>query len=77
MNPKHFINVEKVQANHKDGSVNLARSSPMFCRMTYYLNNVRKKGMGGSHFPTSDVVTVDVISRYVFRSDVAYDWDFH
>lgn len=52
-------------------------------KMTYFLNNVRKKGMGGSEyddveesqFPTSVVVTADVFSRYVFRSDVAYDWD--
>jgi transposase-like protein len=52
-------------------------------KMTYFLNNVRKKGMGGSQyddveesqFPTSVVVTADVFSRYVFRSDVAYDWD--
>jgi len=52
-------------------------------KMTYFLNNVRKKGMGGSQyddleesqFPTSVVITADVFSRYVFRSDVAYDWD--
>ena len=52
-------------------------------KMIYFLNNVRKKGMGGcqyndvedSQFPTSVVITADVISRYVFRSDVAYDWD--
>lgn len=52
-------------------------------KMTYYLNNVRQKGMGGSHyndveesqFPTHILVSADVLSRYVFRSDVAYDWD--
>lgn len=52
-------------------------------KMTYFLNNVRRKGMGGGgygeledlHFPTNVVVTADVLSRYVFRSDVAYDWD--
>jgi transposase-like protein len=52
-------------------------------KMTYFLNNVRKKGMGGSHyneieerqFPTHVVITADVFSRYVFRSDVSYDWD--
>jgi len=52
-------------------------------KMIYYLNNVRKKGMGGSrydeiedtHFPTHIIVSADVFSRYVFRSDVAYDWD--
>ena len=52
-------------------------------KMTYHLNNVRKKGQGGSsyngiedpQFPTYVIVTADVISRYVFRCDVAYDWD--
>jgi hypothetical protein len=52
-------------------------------KMTYYLNNVRKKGQGSSQFdgieelqlPTSVVISADVLSRYVFRSDVAYDWD--
>ncbi|WP_187442722.1 IS1 family transposase [Rossellomorea vietnamensis] len=51
-------------------------------KMTYFLNNVRQKGMGGSRysdvedsqFPTNVVVSSDVHSRYVFRSDVAYDW---
>ena len=52
-------------------------------KMTYYLNNVRQKGMGGGHyddveetrFPTHILVSADVLSRYVFRSDVAYDWN--
>ena len=52
-------------------------------KMTYFLNNVRQKGMGGSkyddveenQFPTHIVVSADVLSRYVFRSDVAYDWE--
>ncbi len=52
-------------------------------KMVYYLNNVRQKGMGGSRyddveesqFPTHVLVSADVLSRYVFRSDVAYDWD--
>jgi transposase-like protein len=52
-------------------------------KMIYYLNNVRKKGMGGGQyddiedkrFPTHIIVSADVFSRYVFRSDVAYDWD--
>lgn len=47
------------------------------------LNNVRQKGMGGhryddveeNQFPTHVVVSADVLSRYVLRSDVAYDWD--
>lgn len=51
--------------------------------MSYYLNNVRKKGQSGSRFdgidelqlPTSVVIFADVLSRYVFRCDVAYDWD--
>ncbi|MDP4083497.1 MAG: insertion element protein [Bacillota bacterium] len=52
-------------------------------KMTYFLNNVRKKGMGGSQyvevedsqFPTNVVITAEVFFRYVFRSDVAYDWE--
>jgi transposase-like protein len=52
-------------------------------KMTYHLNNVRKKGEGGFHyrnvdaamFPTNIVVTTDTHSRYVFRADVAYDWN--
>lgn len=51
-------------------------------KMTYFLNNVRQKGMGGSRyddveenqFPTHIVVSADALSRYVFRGDVAYDW---
>lgn len=54
-------------------------------KMTYYLNNVRKKGMGGkqyddvdeSNFPTHVVISADVLSRYVLRSDVAYDWEIN
>ncbi|WP_247600270.1 hypothetical protein [Priestia flexa] len=50
-------------------------------KVIYHLNNVRKKGMGGreyseledSTFPTQIVVSSDVFSRYVFRSDIAYD----
>lgn len=51
-------------------------------KMNYNLNNVRKKGRGerfedmeDTQFPTSIVVTTDIHSRYVFLSDVAYDWD--
>jgi hypothetical protein len=52
-------------------------------KMTYYLNNVRKKGQGGKgyldledkQFPTNVVVTADVHSRYVFRSDVSNHWE--
>jgi transposase-like protein len=52
-------------------------------KMIYYLNNVRKRGHGGlrynnleeKHFPTHVVVSGDVSSRYVFRADVAYDWN--
>ncbi|MFC0213802.1 insertion element protein [Paenibacillus chartarius] len=52
-------------------------------KMIYYLNNVRKRGQGNlryddledRHFATHIVVTSDVHSRYVFRSDVAYDWN--
>lgn len=52
-------------------------------RMIYHLNNVRKKGQGGARFdgieelqlPTSVIISSDVFTRYVFRSDVSYDWD--
>ncbi|THE08870.1 IS1 family transposase [Bacillus timonensis] len=52
-------------------------------KMNYVLNNVRKKGQASSRFdsfeelqlPTSVVITSDLSSRYVFRADVAYDWD--
>jgi len=48
-------------------------------KMIYSLNNVRKKGQGGrefddveeSQFPTHIVVTADVHSQYMFRTDVA------
>lgn len=51
-------------------------------KMIYFLNNVRKKGQGGSkysnleesHFPTHVVVSGDVDSYYIFRSDIAFDW---
>lgn len=52
-------------------------------KMYYYLNNVRKKGQGSTKFigledlnmQTHLVVTAEVFSRYVFRSDIAYDWN--
>ncbi|MFJ8531553.1 hypothetical protein [Bacillus sp. NPDC094106] len=52
-------------------------------KMTYLLNNVRRKGMGGrkydsvedTQFPTNVVITAEIFSRYVFRSDIAYDWN--
>jgi hypothetical protein len=52
-------------------------------KMIYFLNNVRKKGeangrynnLEDKHFPTHIVVTSEVFSRNVFRSDVAYDWN--
>ncbi|MFC0474532.1 insertion element protein [Robertmurraya beringensis] len=52
-------------------------------KMHYNLNNVRKKGQGGqkyfgledSQVQTYVVVSADALSRYVFRSDVAYDWE--
>lgn len=54
-------------------------------KMIYFLNNVRKKGQGGNRYdeleelqlPTQVIVSADVLSRYVFRSDVAYDWDIN
>ena len=50
--------------------------------MTYYLNNIRKKGQkktpgegSEKHLQTQIVVSSELYSRYVFRADVAYDWD--
>ncbi|WLR55435.1 insertion element protein [Mesobacillus subterraneus] len=50
--------------------------------MMYYLNNVRKKGqprtkgtVSEKQLQTQTVVTTDLTSRYVFRADIAYDWD--
>ncbi|MFC4802122.1 insertion element protein [Neobacillus sp. GCM10023253] len=54
-------------------------------KMTYHLSNVRKKGHGRkspaerseeSKFPTHIVITSEMQSRYVFRADIAYDWNF-
>lgn len=54
-------------------------------KMTYHLSNVRKKGYGRksilerteeSKFPTNIVITSEMKSRYVFRADIAYDWNF-
>lgn len=52
-------------------------------KLHYVLNNVLKRGQGKSRgksleekqLPTFIVVTADRYSNYVFRSDVAYDWD--
>lgn len=52
-------------------------------QMHYYLNNVRKKGQSSKNFDGIDsrqlqtylVVTAEALSRYVFRSDIALDWD--
>lgn len=52
-------------------------------KMVYFLNNLRKRGKGGiqyddveeSKFPTHIVVSGDVESMYIFRADVAFDWD--
>ncbi|WP_043932214.1 hypothetical protein [Bacillus sp. EB01] len=50
--------------------------------MAYYLNNVRKKGqkrlpgeIREKQIQTQIVITTDLISRYVFRADLAYDWN--
>jgi transposase-like protein len=50
--------------------------------MVYHLNNVRKKGqprtkgtVSEKQLPTQTVVSTDSSSRYVFRADVAYDWE--
>jgi transposase-like protein len=50
-------------------------------KMTYYLNNVRRKGQSDGRyvnllekqFQTNIVISSDVFSRYVFRADVAFD----
>ncbi|WP_102261546.1 insertion element protein [Mesobacillus jeotgali] len=52
-------------------------------KMQYNLNNVRKKGQAGKKYAgiednqvqTYVVVSADALSRYVFRADVAYDWE--
>lgn len=52
-------------------------------KMVYFLNNVKKKNTGAKYFrdeeeknfPTHIVVSSDVLNRYVFRADVAYDWN--
>ncbi|TYS64551.1 insertion element protein [Sutcliffiella horikoshii] len=54
-------------------------------QMLYYLSNERKKGMGSKNFDDLDelnfqtriIITSDANSRYVFRSDIAYDWDIN
>jgi hypothetical protein len=51
-------------------------------KMVYFLNNAKKKNKGAKYitneeeknFPTHIVVSSDILSRYVFRADVAYDW---
>lgn len=53
-------------------------------KLQYNLNNLRKKGKGrkdsdhydDSMLQTHIIISADVISRYVFRCDVAYDWEF-
>ncbi|WP_339315247.1 hypothetical protein [Paenibacillus sp. FSL R10-2734] len=52
-------------------------------KLIYNLNNVRKKGHGGQRYDnledkllqTHIVVTSETQSRYIMRSDVAYDWN--
>lgn len=52
-------------------------------KMLYNLNNVRRKGKGGKYesnledklLQTHIVISADVKTHYVFRSDVAYDWN--
>lgn len=53
-------------------------------KMVYDLNNFRKKGSGGLLYSTNKdkkkltthvIISADVHSRYVFRSDVSYDYD--
>lgn len=52
-------------------------------KLNYYLNNARKKGHGSDRsykkerpsFPTAIVATVDSFSRYIFRTDIAFDFN--
>lgn len=51
-------------------------------KFIYYLNNVRKKGHANGYneqerlqMPTHIVATVDAYSRFVFRADIAYDFN--
>ena len=51
-------------------------------KMIYYLNNVRRKGKGGLHYDIEDtkfqtflVASSELYSRYVFRADIAYDFN--
>lgn len=52
-------------------------------KLIYNLNNVRKKGHGGIRYDnvedklmqTHIIISGDVNSNYIFRSDVAYDWN--
>ncbi|MDF2672543.1 MAG: hypothetical protein K0R09_808 [Clostridiales bacterium] len=52
-------------------------------KMIYNLNNVRRRGKGGERyddieelqFPTHILVSGDSHSKYIFRADVAYDWN--
>ncbi|NPV90949.1 MAG: insertion element protein [Firmicutes bacterium] len=52
-------------------------------QFTYYLNNVRRHGQGGIYnddledliFQTKAIVSAEMKSRYVLRSDIAYDFD--
>jgi len=49
--------------------------------MIYHLNNIRLKGRGkrapevDKKLPTYLLASGDLVSGYVFRSDIAYDWD--
>lgn len=52
-------------------------------KLHYVLNNVLKRGQGKNssrhldekQLPTHIVGTADTVSNYVFRTDIAYDWD--
>ena len=51
--------------------------------LQYNLNNVRKKGCGGKNYDNLDekqlqtyiLVSGNPTTRYIFRADIAYDWD--
>ncbi len=39
------------------------------------MGGARYDDVEDTQFPTHIIISADVFSRYVFRSDVAYDWD--
>lgn len=78
--------LEFLDKHEKQGFKNLSFNNMWINtdKMHYSLNNVRKKGKGGKYGTTTEedkllltyaVISADVKSRYVLRSDIAYDWN--